>query len=300
MPDTSPNWPISAWHSAGAARTRPSCWCCSVSASTTASIRNGKCRSRRRIVVALLIGGVVVALYSQAGRRFAPWLTMTWLLLQQIMIAWMIAQTGGVESPYYVGLNLAIFASGIALPFGLWQNLVFGILSFALCRRVPAAPGWHRARGDVHRQLAVPAVRGAASGVYTFFNERARFMLFRLKAEVADKNAELEVINRNLVDIKGQMLQQEKMAAIGTLAAGLLHEVNNPVNFCLMAIEVAMEEPAAKSETSSRSVWSMPSRACSASSISSRTSRHSPIASPAPRWKAPRSCSRRRSIRRSG
>jgi hypothetical protein len=32
--------------SAGAARTRPSCWCCSVSASTTASIRNGKCRSR--------------------------------------------------------------------------------------------------------------------------------------------------------------------------------------------------------------------------------------------------------------
>jgi hypothetical protein len=99
---------------------------------------------------------VVVALYSQAGRRFAPW-----LCCRSIMIAWMIAQTGGVESPYYVGLNLAIFASGIALPFGLWQNLVFGILSFALCRRVPAAPGWHRARGDVHRQLAVPAVRGS-------------------------------------------------------------------------------------------------------------------------------------------
>ena len=78
------------------------------------------------------IAGVVVALYSQAGRRFAPWLTMTWLLLPQIMIAWMISRTEGVESPYYVGLNLAIFASGIALPFGLWQNLVFGILSYVL------------------------------------------------------------------------------------------------------------------------------------------------------------------------
>jgi two-component system sensor histidine kinase PhcS len=89
----------------------------------------------------------------------------------------------------------------------------------------------------------------SASAVYTLFNERARYMLYRLKSELAAKNAELELINRNLAEIKGQMLQQEKMAAVGTLAAGLLHEVNNPVNFCLMAIEVAMEEPAAKAST---------------------------------------------------
>ncbi|MNT54908.1 hypothetical protein D3C72_1921040 [compost metagenome] len=83
-------------------------------------------------MVSLLIAGVVVVLYSAAGRRFAPWLTLTWLLLPQIMIAWMIWQTEGAQSPYYVGLNLAIFASGIALPFGLWQNLVFGVLSYLL------------------------------------------------------------------------------------------------------------------------------------------------------------------------
>jgi len=64
--------------------------------------------------------------------------------------------------------------------------------------------------------------------------------------EMAQKNIELEEINKNLIQIKGQMLQQEKMAAIGTLAAGLLHEVNNPVNFCLMAVNLAMEEAAAK------------------------------------------------------
>lgn len=202
-----------------------------------------------RVVVSLMIAGVIVALYSQAGRRFAPWLTMTWLLLPQIMIAWMISRTEGVESPYYVGLNLAIFASGIALPFGLWQNLVFGILSYVLYAAACLLhPGGVEPMGTFIVNSLFLLFAAAASGVYTFFNERARFMLFRLKAEVADKNTELEVINRKLVDIKGQMLQQEKMAAIGTLAAGLLHEVNNPVNFCLMAIEVAMEEPAAKSE----------------------------------------------------
>jgi two-component system sensor histidine kinase PhcS len=71
-------------------------------------------------------------------------------------------------------------------------------------------------------------------------------MLYELKSELAAKNIEQEIINKKLAEIKGQMLQQEKMAAIGTLAAGLLHEVNNPVNFCLMAIEVAIEEPATK------------------------------------------------------
>ncbi|WP_024570746.1 sensor histidine kinase [Cupriavidus metallidurans] len=204
-----------------------------------------------RIVIALLIAGVVVALYSQAGRRFAPWLTMTWLLLPQIMIAWMISQTEGVESPYYVGLNLAIFASGIALPFGLWQNLVFGILSYVLYAAACLLhPGGIEPVGTFIVNSLFLLFAAAASGVYTFFNEQARFMLFRVKAEVADKNAELEAINRDLLNIKGQMLQQEKMAAIGTLAAGLLHEVNNPVNFCLMAVEVALEEPVAKTETS--------------------------------------------------
>src|ERR1700761_2377574 len=209
-----------------------------------------------RVVVSLLIGGIVILLGSAPGRRFSPWLTLSWLLLPQIMISWMIWQTDGVLSPYYMGLNLAIFASGIALPFGLWQNLVFGVLScllYLFACLMPPHNGLPAGTMTVNVLLLLFAA--AASAVYTFFNERVRFMLFRLKAEVSEKNeevsaknAELEVSNRQLLDIKGQLLQQEKMAAIGTLAAGLLHEVNNPVNFCLMAIEVALEEPIAKKE----------------------------------------------------
>lgn len=202
-----------------------------------------------RLLVSLLIGGIAIMLGSGLGRRFTPWLTLSWLLLPQALISWMIWQTDGVWSPYYMGLNLAIFASGIALPFGLWQNLVFGVLSCCLYLLACLLPP-HGAVpfGTMTVNVLLLLFAAAASAVYTFFNERVRFMLFRLKAEVSEKNAELEVINRKLLDIKGQLLQQEKMAAIGTLAAGLLHEVNNPVNFCLMAIEVALEEPVAKTE----------------------------------------------------
>jgi two-component system sensor histidine kinase PhcS len=172
-------------------------------------------------------------------------------MLPQVMIAWMIAVTEGASSIYYAGLNLGVFASAIAFAFRMWQNLTLGLLTYLLY----AAACWvHDGQPPVGGAFAVNslllAFSAVASAVCTYYNEQARFNLFQLKAELADKNAQLEANNRSLAEIKGQMLQQEKMAALGTLAAGLLHEVNNPVNFCMMAIDIALEEPAAKgSET---------------------------------------------------
>jgi two-component system sensor histidine kinase PhcS len=54
--------------------------------------------------------------------------------------------------------------------------------------------------------------------------------------------------NRTLAEVKGQLLQREKMAAIGTLSAGLLHELNNPVNYSLMAIDMGLTSPAIDSD----------------------------------------------------
>jgi len=200
-----------------------------------------------RIVVSALIFCVVLLLKTHWGQEKAHWLTLLWLLLPQMMIAWMIYATEGATSLYSVGLHLAIYASGIALPFSIWQNLVLGGLSYLF---YIIACSYHPASFELGGAFLVNSLfltfAIVVSALCSFFNERSRFMLFRLKHELAKKNLQQEAVNKSLAQIKGQMLQQEKMAAVGTLAAGLLHEVNNPVNFCLMAIEIALEESAAK------------------------------------------------------
>jgi len=48
---------------------------------------------------------------------------------------------------------------------------------------------------------------------------------------LAERNMELETSNRKLQAAQTQLLQAEKMASIGVLAAGVAHEINNPVGY---------------------------------------------------------------------
>jgi signal transduction histidine kinase len=52
-------------------------------------------------------------------------------------------------------------------------------------------------------------------------------------AELSEKNLELQRAYEDLKRMQAQLLQQDKMASVGLLAAGVAHEINNPMGFII-------------------------------------------------------------------
>ncbi|MEM9444070.1 MAG: ATP-binding protein [Verrucomicrobiota bacterium] len=62
-----------------------------------------------------------------------------------------------------------------------------------------------------------------------------------LEADLRESNQELQQALDHLKATESQLIQSEKMNAMGNLSAGLLHEINNPLNFSLTALSFASQ-----------------------------------------------------------
>jgi len=195
-----------------------------------------------RLQSAIVAIAIWVIMHTAWGQRWSTLFGWIIPLVPVFFITWMIAVAGGFESSYYAGLNLVLLAVGAVLHWTFLESIFF--VTIVLFTYI--------ATGVVYAELnAVEASREVLANnfffigcmdiivvVGTFFAYRQREREFSLRYQLdeekknADKrNRELADAYQKLTEAESQLVQNETLVSLGTMSAGIIHEINNPLNF---------------------------------------------------------------------
>lgn len=78
-----------------------------------------------RIVCIAILTPVLVALFTDVGRRHSHLLSSIFALTPAFGISWMVYLAEGANSPFYAGLNLVILGTCLLLPYTLLEALLY-------------------------------------------------------------------------------------------------------------------------------------------------------------------------------
>lgn len=190
---------------------------------------------------------LLLALNGSLGRKYCKAYPVILPLLPALMICLMIYLSGDSGSGYYAGLTLCIVATAFVFHWtfreiGLTLSLV--VLAY-LASTLPNLRG-----NDDPRALGIFVNNTGfilLNCVVLYFGSRqhhairlrefaSRCKVEDQREELAARNEELTVTLQRLRETEAQLDQSEKLASIGRLSAGIVHEINNPLNYAKSAI----------------------------------------------------------------
>jgi two-component system sensor histidine kinase PhcS len=207
-----------------------------------------------RMLSALLGGLIWLVLQTPVRNKIDRHLSLALALIPSFFICWMIYATDGASSTYYAGLNLVLLSVALVMrwsadlsvtasvlvilmyfgtcllhdsnsdkmqPGVLVNNLYF----LSLTGIIVAVSGW------IHHSLRVREF------ILNYQLDQNKRELESTNLKLADQNTALEKANRDIMAAEAQLVQSEKMASLGLLAAKIAHEIRNPLHYARMNLD---------------------------------------------------------------
>ncbi|MBE2286607.1 MAG: hypothetical protein IAE77_24330 [Prosthecobacter sp.] len=200
-----------------------------------------------RVACAASCVPLLLALNGSLGRKYCRAYPVVLPLLPALMICFMIYLSGDPGSGYYAGLTLCIVATSFVFHWTFREiGLTLGLVVVAyLASTLP-----NLKEAEDPRALGIFVNNTGfilLNCVVLYFGSRQHHAIrvreFRNRCKVEDQREELSARNEELTatlkrlrETEAQLDQSEKLASIGRLSAGIVHEINNPLNYVKSAI----------------------------------------------------------------
>ncbi|OGU17743.1 MAG: histidine kinase [Geobacteraceae bacterium GWC2_53_11] len=201
--------------------------------------------------------------YNRVNLNKEKWVDRAFVVNDWYFTAYepIIDLSGSVIGSLYVGMleqphtalkkKVGLLFAGVLLAGSLFGLAVSGYIGNLLSRPIRELKGLVQRFSAGERDVRIEPYSGDEIGeLAEEFNamtavlrerEHAIIQLNRnLEAKVQERTAELEEKNQLLLKTQGELVKAEKLAAVGELAAGVAHEINNPMAIIRGNAEVLM------------------------------------------------------------
>ncbi len=218
-------------------------------------------RAKEFLALRLTVSAVMAVLYplfgTRIGRQYHRLHGLILLTVPSVGIAYMIHATDGGNSTYYAGLTFVLMFLAVVLDWTFIQSVAaVSIVLLLYLTAVVTSP--QTFTPAFYNNMVFLAFTGIVTIIGTYFHSLLRFREFASRYELAQSREALAMQNKVLEDTlkqlketELQLVQTEKIVSLGRMSAGIIHEINNPLNFASTGLYVlrnqgerlAKEEP---------------------------------------------------------
>lgn len=193
-----------------------------------------------RLLSSALAAGIWSLLQIERSQNFHRALSLAIALIPAFFICVMIRVTEGANSPYYAGLNLVLLAIALVMRWSVDLSVTASLSVIAMYLAACLLHGsiTPETRGLFVNNLyflaltsVIVVVGGRLHRMLRIREFNLRYELDQNKIALEQKTADLESAIIRLKEAEAELVQSEKLASLGRMSAGIIHEVNNPLNY---------------------------------------------------------------------